>query len=326
LSATLIVSREIPEDMLLTTLAKYYADRSISAAIRELPPEPEISGLTKEAIGNIPLTDRKLRDYLKHKGVGLHQLTTLKPGSLGAFGDALFHYLKQWYVAGGKSPEEAAILADHHLQEIDDWLVANGMPIGLRDLVQSRMQRLSEANTRAIAGWNDTLAKLLAALGRGRIKATARRNGRGDPESVPVAAWPFMTFSDRAFEGRGLLSCACFRDPTAETRWSDMRFDVDDILEVWPPASQSYSATQPTPTRKQRAVIKYVRSKYPQGVPDSLTMDALATEISQNRSREKGDPKWSVSERVVRDTFKKFGSGRAGFPEIPLSPADRRAQ
>ena len=314
--------REIPEDMLLTTLANYYADRSISAATRDLPPEPQISGLANE---DIPLTDRNLRDYLERRAVGLHQLTTLKPGSLGAFGDALFHYLKQWYVAGGKSPEDAATLADHHLQEIDDWLIAKGIRIHLRDLVQGRRQRLAEANARAFAAWNDTLAELLAALGRGRITATARRNGRGDPEAVPVAAWPLMTFSDRAFEGRALLTCACFRDPTAETRWSDLRFDVDDILEVWPPASQSYSATQPTPTRKQRAVIEYVRSKYPQGVPDSLTMDALATEISQNRSREKGDPKWSVSERVVRDTFKKFGS-RAGFPEIPLSPADRRAQ
>src|SRR5262249_19469738 len=42
--------------------------------------------------------------------------------------------------------------------------------------------------------------------------------------------------------------------------------------------------------------------------------------------REKGDPKWSVSDRVVRDTFKKFGSGRAEFPELPLSPRDRRAR
>jgi hypothetical protein len=279
--------REIPEDMLLTTLAKYYADQSISAAIRELPPEGEISGLANEAIGDILLTDRNLRDYLERRGVGLHQLTTLKPGSLGSFGDALFHYLKQWYVAGGKSPEDAATLADHHLQEIDDWLIAQGIRIHLRDLVQGRRQRLAEANARAFAAWNDTLAELLAALGRGRITATARRNGRGDPEAVPVAAWPLMTFSDRAFEGRGLLTCACFRDRTAETRWSDLRFDVDDILEVWPPASQSYSATQPTPTRKQRAVIEYVRSKYPQGVPDSLTMDALATEISQSRSRER---------------------------------------
>jgi hypothetical protein len=318
--------REIPEDMLLTTLAKYYADQSISAAIRELPPEPEISGLTKEAIGNIPLTDRKLRDYLEHKGVGLHQLPALRPGSLGSFGDALFHYLKQWYVAGGKSPEEAAILADHHLQEIDDWLIAQGIRIGLRDLVQSRVRRLAEKNAQAVSAWNDTLAELLAALGRDRIKATGRRNGRGDPEAVPVTAWPLMTFSDRAFEERGLLTCACFRDLTTDTRWSDLRFDVDGILRVWPSGSQPHLATQAAPTAKQWAVIQYVRSKYPQGVPDSLSMVALAMEISQTRSREKGDPKWSVSDRVVRDTFNKFGSGRAGFPELPFSPRDRRAR
>src|SRR5262245_51953503 len=202
--------REIPENMLLTTVANYYAQQSISAAIRELPPEAEISGFANEAVSNIPLTDRKLRDYLEHKGVGLHQLPALRPGSLGSFGDALFHYLKQWYVAGGKSPEEAAILADHHLQEIDDWLIAQGIRIGLRDLVQSRGQRLAEANAQAFSAWNDTLAELLAALGRGRIKATARRNGREDPETVPVAAWPLLTFSDCVFEGRGLLTCACF--------------------------------------------------------------------------------------------------------------------
>jgi len=60
---------------------------------------------------------------------------------------------------------------------------------------------------------------------------------------MPAHFWPQLTFRDREFKGRGLLTCACFKaEPTGDC-WSDLWFDAEGILAVWPAKAETVADT-----------------------------------------------------------------------------------
>jgi hypothetical protein len=230
--------REIPENMLVSSLAIHHVHRCVDAASTAIPipADIDLSKLAEIMPDDAPPKDNKLRAYLTQRDVGPDQLRRLKPESLAFFGAALLDYIGRWYVQAGKSNEDAETLARRALRELDEWLVASGVRARLQDLAQRRVTNVIAGNALAKTKWDDALARLVAELGRGRVKATGRRNGSGNPESLPASYWPLLTFSDRDFKGRGLLTCACFRADANADCWSDLRFDAEHVLTVWPTA------------------------------------------------------------------------------------------
>jgi hypothetical protein len=227
---------QIPENMVVTTLAIQHVHRWVDVASETtpIPPDIDLSRLIEIVPEEAPLKDNKLRAYLTQRGVGPDQLRGLKPETLASFGSALLHYLASWHAQAGKSKDDAEILAHRDLCELDEWLAKKGVQVRLDDLAKQQNARLLAGNALAKKTWDDALAGVLTALGNGRCKATGRRNGSGDPESIAPHYWPHLTFSDRDFEGRGLLTCACFKDDPKGDRWTDLRFDAEDVLIVWP--------------------------------------------------------------------------------------------
>lgn len=123
-------------------------------------------------------------------------------------------------------------------------------PIDDDDLraLQDKIADKAVAQSRSL----DALLQLLAALETGRVKATGSLKWVGNPRLLPAHYWPHLTLANRTDGDWKTETCACFRSKSraeffsehdrtkfqrTESRrdfWSDLRFDAERVLTVWP--------------------------------------------------------------------------------------------
>jgi hypothetical protein len=135
------------------------------------------------------------------------------------------------------------------IYEVHSWILYRD-PVIFRDAMQSPfghsdytiydsdlkdLQDIISGKTCKISRSVNSILELLTAVEAGRVKVTGRRNGVGNPCSLPAHYWPHLTLTKRTvgFEW-GSQTCACFKTRTGGF-WSDLRFARKGVLVVWPP-------------------------------------------------------------------------------------------
>ena len=224
----------VSDDTLLSSCETAYAQYLVKQRIpRQLRKCVEIdpSRLAEADLKGAPPHERPLRKFLKDAGVGPDKLSDLlRPENVAYFFGTVLMRLERWYRLKGNSEDQVKALVQAYLRELTDLLENNGVKVRLLELAQ----RALHARLVAQDEWSGALAQLISALSGDHVQATGRKNGIGDPESVPAYFWPHLTFAERRIAGRGLLSCACYKDDPIGDCWSDLRFDSASIAAAFP--------------------------------------------------------------------------------------------
>ena len=116
----------------------------------------------------------------------------------------------------------------------------------------------------------NTLSKieesLLGALRRNELSAWGKKNGLGDVQDVPQRQWAYLEFN---LEGdRDPYAEQPDRDRTGSTRWEDLSFSRDRVLELWP--DPLASMTEDDEPRSLRWLAKKLAIELGEGEEDML--------------------------------------------------------